>query len=151
MTTKMTQTLAHLENLVYAESFSESEDMRDRINRVAKTTLCWYEYHVYQRLLLTKPCDSTYMQLIYHLIPEIIKDDDEVEKRAMLLFGENFETEEECLFTQELHDEVYNDLLDGGCTYCSCFGEDQREEEEEEEEEEDDEYPYDGNLVSDSD
>lgn len=143
MTTEMTQTFSHLENLVFAESGGDSEDIRDRINRLAKATLCWYEYHVYQRLLLTKPCDATYTQLIYQLIPEIVKEDDEIEKVVKGLLGENFETEEECLFTQELRDEVYNDLLDGGCTYCSCFGEDQKEEEED--------YLYDGNPDYDSD
>ena len=146
MTTKMTQTLAHLENLVYAESFSESEDTRDRINRVAKATLCWYEYNVYQRLLLTKPCDATYTQLIYQLIHEIVKEEDEIEKVVKGLLGEKFETDEECLFTQELRDEVYNDLLDGSCTYCSCFGEDERHEDEDIYN-----YPYDGNPDYDSD
>ena len=139
----MNDTMFHLEKLVFAEGGGDSEDIRDRINRLAKTTLCWYEYHVYQRLLLTKPCDATYTQLIYQLIPDIVKEDDEIEKVVKGLLGENFETEEECLFTQELRDEVYNDLLDGGCTYCSCFGEDQKEEEED--------YPYDGNPDYDSD
>ena len=146
MTTKMTQTLSHLENLIYVETFSESEDIRDRINRLAKTTLCWYEYNVYQRLLLTKPCDATYTQLIYQLIPEIVKEEDEIEKVVNGLLGENFETEEECLFTQELRDEVYRDLLNGGGSYCSCFGEDERHDDEDMYD-----YPYDGNPDSDSD
>ena len=140
-TDQMTQTLSHLESLVYAESFSESEEIIVRINRLAKTTLCWYEYHVYQRLLLTKPCDATYTQLIYQLIPEIVKEDDEIKKLVDGLIGENFETEEECLFTQELRDEVYNDLLHSGATYCSCLEEDHRE----------GDSPYDGNPDYDSD
>jgi hypothetical protein len=77
------------------------------------------------------------------LIPEIVKEEDEIEKMVKGLLGENFETDEECLFTQELRDEVYKDLLHGGATYCSCFGEDQREE--------NDDYPYDGNPDYDSD
>lgn len=136
----MTQTLSHLENLVYTESFSESEEIIVRINRLAKTTLCWYEYQIYRRLLLTKPCDATYTQLIYQLIPEIVKEDDEIKKLVDGLIGENFETEEECLFTQELRDEVYRDLLHAGATYCSCLEEDHRE----------GDYPYDGNPDYDS-
>lgn len=140
MTTKMTQTLSHLENLIYVETFSESEEIIVRINRLAKTTLCWYEYQIYRRLLLTKPCDATYTQLIYQLIPEIVKEEDEIEKVVNGLLGENFETEEECLFTQELRDEVYRDLLHTGATYCSCLEEDHRE----------GDYPYDGNPDYDS-
>ena len=145
-TTKMNDTMFHLEELVFAEGGYDSEDMRERINRLARATLCWYEYNVYQRLLLTKPCDATYTQLIYQLIPDIIKEEDEIEKVVKGLLGENFETEEECLFTKELRDEVYNDLLQGGGSYCSCFGEDERHDDEDIYD-----YPYDGNPDSDSD
>ena len=81
-----------------------------RIHDITYKKLSWHEFRVYERLMeKEEPTPMLYQQLIYHMIPLLTDDEHIISHLTTGLFGENDEylIEAECLFTEELYNEVY--------------------------------------------
>ena len=91
----------------------EQNSITDRIQRIACEVNSAHEYRVNLWLLWEHPNEQTYQQILYHLIPWMDVSDSVETELTKLLAGENNEYlfECECLYTDELYNNVYETIV----------------------------------------
>jgi hypothetical protein len=98
---------------VLADMEPIEDDRRNIVHRIydiADKQFGWHEFRVYERLIQKEEHTlMLYQQLLYHMIPLLTNDEQIISHLTTGLFGENDEylIEGECLFTEELYNEVY--------------------------------------------
>ncbi len=81
-----------------------------RIRNITDKQFGWYNFRLYGQLLdKHEHTPMLYQQLLYNLIPLLTQDENIISFLTKSLLGEKYEylIETDCLFTEELHREVY--------------------------------------------
>jgi hypothetical protein len=103
--------LAGLEILADMQADQDGwNSIASRIYDITNKCMNWYDFTLYNHLLYKiEHTHMLYQQLLYHMIHKLTQDDKVISHLTKGLFGENDEyfIESDCLFTEELYDEVY--------------------------------------------
>lgn len=93
--------------------YTEYDSIGERIRRVAFEVNTQHEYRVNLWLLEEQPCDLTYQQVLYRLIPWLAIAESKKDELEKLLLGETDEhlLEGEGLYTDELYNKVYKIIV----------------------------------------
>ena len=93
--------------------YTENDSVGERIRRVAFEVNTQHEYRVNLWLLEEQPCDLTYQQVLYQLIPWLTISETQKDELEKLLLGENNEyiMEGDWLYTSELYNNIYEIIV----------------------------------------